>query len=96
MRVRRRVVTGMLALVAAVSATGCPGEDGLQEGVTDGVSAAVAALIEAVRELQEGDEPLRRSLLVLACTGEEKGLLGSKYYAERPTVDMRQVVAVDI
>jgi Zn-dependent M28 family amino/carboxypeptidase len=36
---------------------------------------------------------LRRSILLLACTGEEKGLLGSKYYAERSTVEMHQVVA---
>ena len=47
MRVKRRLVTGMLALMALVSLTGCPGEDGLQEGVTEGVSAAVATLIEA-------------------------------------------------
>ena len=31
--------------------------------------------------------------MLLACTGEEMGLLGSKYFAARPTVPMNNVVA---
>jgi Zn-dependent M28 family amino/carboxypeptidase len=29
----------------------------------------------------------------LACTAEEKGLLGSKYFSERPTVPISNVIA---
>ena len=35
----------------------------------------------------------RRSLLFLAVTGEEEGLLGSDYYAHNPTVPIAQIVA---
>ncbi len=35
----------------------------------------------------------RRSLLFLAVTGEEEGLLGSDYYAHYPTVPITQIVA---
>jgi Zn-dependent M28 family amino/carboxypeptidase len=31
--------------------------------------------------------------MFLACTGEEEGELGSKYYAARPTVDLKKVIA---
>ena len=36
---------------------------------------------------------LRRSVLFVAVTGEEKGLLGSKYFANSPTVDRSAIVA---
>jgi Zn-dependent M28 family amino/carboxypeptidase len=35
----------------------------------------------------------KRSILLLACTGEEEGLWGSMYFAERPIVDVKQIVA---
>jgi Zn-dependent M28 family amino/carboxypeptidase len=35
----------------------------------------------------------RRSVLFVAVTGEEEGLLGSDYYAEHPTVPLEQIVA---
>ena len=34
-----------------------------------------------------------RSVLFVAVTGEEKGLLGSKFFAHSPTVDARKIVA---
>ena len=36
--------------------------------------------------------PTRRSALFILFTGEEKGLLGSKYYVENPTVPLQKVV----
>ncbi|MEZ5366875.1 MAG: M28 family metallopeptidase [Bryobacterales bacterium] len=65
--------------------------DTINNGAMDNASG-VATLIEVARALREGEAP-RRSVLLLACTGEEKGLLGSRYYSERPTVEMGQVVA---
>jgi Zn-dependent M28 family amino/carboxypeptidase len=38
-------------------------------------------------------EKPRRSILFLFVTAEEKGLLGSKYFAARPTVDPKSIVA---
>jgi Zn-dependent M28 family amino/carboxypeptidase len=38
-------------------------------------------------------EKLRRSILFVFVIGEEKGLLGSKYFAAHPTVDPRSLVA---
>jgi Zn-dependent M28 family amino/carboxypeptidase len=38
-------------------------------------------------------EKLRRSILFVFVTAEEKGLLGSKYFAARPTVDPKSIVA---
>ena len=38
-------------------------------------------------------EKLRRSLLFVFVTGEEKGLLGSKYFAAHPTVPLPSIVA---
>lgn len=66
--------------------------DSINNGAMDNASG-VATLLETATELRQAGEPLRRSILLLACTGEEKGLLGSKYYAERSTVEMHQVVA---
>ena len=36
---------------------------------------------------------VRRSLLFVVVTGEEKGLLGSRYFAAHPTVDARRMIA---
>ncbi len=36
---------------------------------------------------------LRRSLLFVVVTGEEKGLLGSRYFAAHPTVDAKRMIA---
>jgi Zn-dependent M28 family amino/carboxypeptidase len=37
--------------------------------------------------------PPKRTVLVIAFTAEEKGLLGSKQYVKRPTVPLKQIVA---
>ncbi len=66
--------------------------DPIYNGAMDNASG-IATLLEAARLLEESGRTLRRSVIFLACTGEEKGLLGSRYYASRPTVDMNNVVA---
>jgi hypothetical protein len=66
--------------------------DTINNGAMDNASG-IATLIEVARLLQQSEQPLKRSVLLLACTGEEKGLLGSRYYAARPTVEMKNVVA---
>lgn len=68
------------------------GGDAIRNGAMDNASG-VASLLEVARMLRESPRAPRRSVLLLACTAEEKGLLGSRYFAERPTVPMEKVVA---
>lgn len=58
--------------------------DAIHNGAYDNASG-VAGLLELAR-LSALAPPPRRSLLFLAVTGEERGLLGSDYYARHPTV----------
>lgn len=65
--------------------------DRIYNGAMDNASG-IASLLEMARQLKSV-VPLKRNILFLACTGEEKGLLGSEYYAEHPTVPMKKIVA---
>jgi len=56
-------------------------------------AAYVATLIDFAQKLHESGTKLRRSLLFLVVTGEEKGLLGSKYFAAHPTIAKERLVA---
>jgi Peptidase family M28 len=56
-------------------------------------AAYVATLIEFAQKLHESGTKLRRSLLFLVVTGEEKGLLGSKYFAAHPTIAKEKLIA---
>jgi Zn-dependent M28 family amino/carboxypeptidase len=65
--------------------------DKIYNGAFDDV-AYVATLIDFAQKLHESGTKLRRSLLFLVLTGEEKGLLGSKYFALHPTVAKEKLV----
>lgn len=57
--------------------------DKIYNGAMDNASG-VASLIEAARHLKESNAQLKRSVAFIALTGEEKGLLGSTFYATHP------------
>ncbi|MBY0508329.1 MAG: M28 family peptidase [Bryobacteraceae bacterium] len=59
-------------------------------GAMDNASG-VASLIEIARGLRTKET--KRSIIVLAVTGEENGLLGSKFFANRPPVSRSFLVA---
>lgn len=59
--------------------------DAIYNGAMDDASG-VASLIEIARSLRDSKAKPRRSILFLAVTGEEKGELGSLYFAAHPTV----------
>jgi Zn-dependent M28 family amino/carboxypeptidase len=63
-------------------------------GADDDGSGTVALLemAQAFAQAQKAGHGPRRSVLFLACTGEEKGLLGSEYYAEHPVFPLAQTV----
>ena len=65
------------------------GEDTIFNGARDNAFGTVA-LLTAARALS-AQRP-KRSVLVLALTGEEVGLLGSRYYAEHPLVPLKQTI----
>jgi hypothetical protein len=69
-----------------------PGEDAIYNGALDN-AAGIATMIEAAREFVESGKRPRRSVLFIANTGEEKGLLGADYFAWHPTVPIRQIAA---
>jgi len=68
------------------------GGDGIHNGAYDNASG-VAMLIEVAAAMARAPERPRRSVLFLAATGEEKGLLGSEYFVENPTVDPASLIA---
>lgn len=66
------------------------GDDSIYNGAYDN-AMGVALMIEAARALA-AVKPAR-SILFVALTGEERGLLGSEYFAEYPTVPRDAIVA---
>ena len=66
--------------------------DGIYNGAMDNASG-VATLIEAARTLAAATPRPRRSVLFVAVTAEEHGLLGSRYFAGAPTVPQASIVA---
>jgi len=66
--------------------------DRIYNGAMDNASGS-ALLMDVAASLKKSPEKLKRSLLFLFVTGEEKGLLGSKYFTAHPTVDPKAMVA---
>jgi Zn-dependent M28 family amino/carboxypeptidase len=66
--------------------------DSIYNGAMDN-AAGSALLMEMARVLASQRGNLRRSVLLVAVTGEEKGLLGSRYFAFHPTVANGSIVA---
>ncbi len=67
------------------------GEDGVNNGAMDN-AIGVATMLEVARRLTEDEAP-KRSVMIVAVTAEEKGLLGSDYFAHFPTVGDGEMVA---
>ena len=59
------------------------GEDSVFNGADDNASGT-AALLEVARAFGSMGRAPRRSVLLIAFTGEEKGLFGSEYYVRKP------------
>jgi len=66
--------------------------DRIYNGAMDDGSGT-AAVLDIAASLKQHPEKLKRSILFLLVTAEEKGLLGSKYFAAHPTVDAKFMVA---
>jgi len=66
--------------------------DKIYNGAMDDGSGS-AAVMDIAASLKAHPETLQRSVIFLLVTAEEKGLLGSKYFAEHPTVPVQTIVA---
>src|SRR4029077_20986412 len=56
-------------------------------------ATGVASVLEIEKSFSRNRERPKRSMLFVIFTGEEKGLLGSRYFAGRPTVPESNVIA---
>jgi Zn-dependent M28 family amino/carboxypeptidase len=65
--------------------------DRIYNGAMDDASG-VASVLDIAHRLGQGPRP-RRSILFVLFTAEEKGLLGSDYFAQHPTVPRKSLVA---
>jgi hypothetical protein len=68
------------------------GGDTIYNGVIDNASGT-AVVLELARVLSSRPSRPRRSVLFLFVTGEEKGLLGSRFYSDHPVVPLHRTVA---
>ncbi|TRZ42429.1 peptidase M28 [Robertkochia solimangrovi] len=65
--------------------------DSIYNGAVDNASGTASLL--AIAEAFKKSEPTERSIVFIAVTGEEQGLLGSAYYAEHPIFSPEKTVA---
>mgnify|MGYP001824254077 CR=1 FL=1 len=68
-----------------------PHNDLINNGALDNASG-VSVMLETARLFTRGQLP-RRSILFVAVTAEEKGLVGSEYFAMNPTVPVDSIAA---
>lgn len=66
--------------------------DSIYNGAMDNGSGT-ALVLDVASTLKAHPEMLKRSILLLLVTAEEKGLLGSKYFATHPTVPRKSIIA---
>ena len=68
------------------------GADRINNGAMDN-GVGTAAMIEVAKQFAADPRKPRRSLIFVSVTAEEKGLIGSEYFATNPTVPKGSVVA---
>ncbi|MES2156830.1 MAG: M28 family metallopeptidase [Pseudomonadota bacterium] len=66
--------------------------DAIYNGAFDNASG-VASLLEIARALKASKVKPKRSVLFAIVTAEEKGLLGARYFARKPSVPQKAIVA---
>ncbi|MBA3319271.1 MAG: M20/M25/M40 family metallo-hydrolase [Gemmatimonadales bacterium] len=66
--------------------------DSINNGADDNASGT-AGVVELAEAFSRPGGRSRRSVIFLTVSGEEKGLWGSRYFSEHPTVPLEQIVA---
>ena len=67
--------------------------DTIVNGAIDN-AMGVAIMLDVARAFTSSTQRPRRSILFLANTAEEKGLLGTEYFANQPTLPLARIVGV--
>ena len=68
------------------------GDDQIYNGAVDNATGTTA-ILELAEAFANAETPPERSLIFVAVTAEEQGLLGSEYYAQNPLVPLNRTVA---
>jgi Zn-dependent M28 family amino/carboxypeptidase len=68
------------------------GDDQIYNGAVDNATGH-DAILELAEAFANAETPPERSVIFVAVTAEEQGLLGSEYYAQQPLVPLTQTVA---
>ena len=63
---------------------------GIHHGADDNASG-VAMMLELAKKFSNTKDSHKRSIICLAFTGEEEGLLGSKHFTDEPGIDLSKV-----
>jgi hypothetical protein len=66
--------------------------DSVYNGALDN-AIGVAVLLELAKQFSENSTSIKRSIIFIALTGEEKGLLGSSYYTDNPLLPLYKTIA---
>jgi hypothetical protein len=66
--------------------------DSIYNGADDDASGTIGLVELAEAFSQQGARP-KRSIMLIGVSGEEKGLWGSRYFSDHPTIDMANAVA---
>lgn len=66
--------------------------DSIYNGLLDN-ALGCSALLEVARLINKNKSRLKRSVIILFVTGEEKGLLGSRYYTDHPKKQLYKTIA---
>ena len=85
------VVCGHYDHVGLGNRTNSYGPIGLIHNGADDNASGVAALLELARCLVRLQSSLKKNVLFIFWDGEERGLLGSRYWLEHPTVPLDQI-----
>jgi Zn-dependent M28 family amino/carboxypeptidase len=86
----------VVILSAHLDHIGVTGPDARGDSINNGAednAVGIASLIEEARRFAASGKPPRRTVMFLAVTAEEKGLIGSDYFANNPTVPLKSIVA---
>lgn len=68
------------------------GDDQIYNGAVDNATGT-SAILELAERFATAETPPERSVIFVAVTAEEQGLLGSEYYAQAPLVPLAQTAA---
>lgn len=66
-------------------------EDNINNGAMDN-AIGIAMMLETARRFQEGPPP-SRTVVFVALTAEEKGLLGADFFAQHPSIGDKEIIA---